>query len=312
VETSVIILTKNAGSRFKKMLERLINQSYQDFEIIVIDSGSKDKTVEIAREFGCRVYNIRPQDFHHSRTRNLGASLSRGKYLVYITQDAYPLDKKFLEKLIQPLMEDDKVAGAYGRQIAYPNAKPMEKFFYLYFYPNKRVVITPEDLKDPIEFFISHVYISDVCSAIKKDIWMKIKFDERIIMAEDKKWAIDVLKAGYTLVYEPKAAVYHSHNYDIISVFKRRFDDGVAMRQICKLSNTILISSKAISYFINEMKYLFKSHRKWIPYSLLYNFARSFGFFLGINYERIPNILRRKLSKHKDWWMRESKVKEKL
>ncbi len=210
-----------------------------------------------------------------------------------------------MKKIIRPLIESDKVAGVYGRQIAYPNAKPMEKFFYSYFYPNERKIITPTDLKSLTEFYISHIYISDVCSAIKKDVWKKIKFDERIIMAEDKKWAIDVLKAGYLLVYEPKAAVYHSHYYNIISVFKRRFDDGVAMKQICNIdASTFSISLKGLSYFVNEMKYLLKKHKSWVPYSLVYNFARFLGFFLGMNYEYIPNFLRKRLSKHKEWWSR--------
>ena len=129
VNTSVIILTKNAGDQFENLMKKLNNQTYQDFEVVVIDSGSTDKTLEIAREYGCRIYRIKPEEFHHSRTRNLGAELARGDYLVYITQDALPLNDNFLEMLIKPL-EDDKVAGAYGRQIAYPNAKPMDCLLY--------------------------------------------------------------------------------------------------------------------------------------------------------------------------------------
>ncbi len=298
MDTSIIILTKNAGDRFGSLMEKLDNQTYQDFEVVVVDSGSTDRTLEIAEEYGCRIHRIKPEEFHHSRTRNLGAELARGDYLVYVTQDAMPLDDKLLERLIKPL-EEDKVAGVYGRQMAYPNAKPMEKFFYSYFYPDERKVITPADLENLAEFYVSHVYISDVCSAIRKEVWEKIKFDESIIMAEDKKWAIDVLKAGYRLVYEPEAVVYHSHNYSIVSAFKRRFDDGVAMRQICGSGG---VASKGLSYLVGEMKYLLKNHKIWIPYAIVYNLARFAGVALGKNYEYIPNVLRRKISKHKGWW----------
>jgi len=298
VDTSVIILTKNAGDQFENLMKKLNNQTYQDFEVLVIDSGSTDRTLEIAKEYSCKVYRIKPEEFHHSRTRNLGAELAKGDYLVYITQDALPLNNDFLEMLIKPL-ENDKVAGVYGRQVAYPNAKPMEKFFYSYFYPDKRKIITPKDLRNLAEFYVSHVYISDVCSAMKKEVWKKIKFDENIIMAEDKKWAMDVLRAGYWLVYEPEAVVYHSHNYTIISAFKRRFDDGVAMKQICGSGG---VASKGISYLISEIKYLMRNHKIWIPYALIYNLARFAGFALGMRYEYIPNVLRKRMSKHSSWW----------
>ncbi|MCD6493652.1 MAG: glycosyltransferase family 2 protein [Archaeoglobaceae archaeon] len=288
MDASVIILTKNAGSRFEELMKKLGNQSYQDFEIIVIDSGSVDGTLKIAKRYGCRIHEIKPEEFHHSKTRNLGAKIAKGDYLIYITQDALPIDNKFLENLIKPL-ENDEIAGVYGRQIAYPNAKPMEKFFYLYFYPEERKVITSSDLGNLVDFYVSNVYISDVCSAMKKEVWKKINFDESIIMAEDKKWAIDVLKSGYKLVYEPKAIVYHSHNYSIISTFRRRFNDGVAMKQICGSGK---VTSKGLSYFVGEMKYLLKNHKIWVPYALVYNVARFAGVFLGMHYEYIPNVLR--------------------
>jgi len=72
VETSIIILTKNAGERFEELMKKIENQTYQDFEVLVIDSGSEDRTLEIAKKYGCRIYNIKPEEFHHSRTRNLG------------------------------------------------------------------------------------------------------------------------------------------------------------------------------------------------------------------------------------------------
>jgi len=296
--TSIVILTKNAGRRFENLLTNLKSQSYQDFEIVVVDSGSTDNTLEFARKYGCKIHQIKPDEFHHSRTRNLGAELATGDYLVFITQDVMPLDDQFLEIIINNL-QGEKVAGVYGRQIAYPDANPIEKFFYEYFYPSERKTITFKDVEKLSEFYVSNVFISDVCSAIKKDVWEKYKFDERIIMAEDKKWAIDVLKAGFELIYEPKIKVYHSHRYSLISGFKRRFDDGVAMRQICDSGS---VASRGFSYLINEMKYLSKNYSQWVPYALVYDFVRFTGFALGKNYGYVPNVLRKKISKHSGWW----------
>jgi rhamnosyltransferase len=302
MKASIVILTKNAGSRFRLLLDKMNSQSYNDFEILVIDSGSTDSTLKIAREFGAKIYNIKPKEFHHSITRNLGAELAKGDVLVYITQDALPINNNWLANLLSPL-EDNGVAGVYGRQIAYEDANPMEKFFYSYFYPKTRRVVSCTDLNRGLqEFYINYVFLSNVNSALKKEVWRRYKFDKNIIMAEDKKWAIDVLKDGHNVVYEPKAAVYHSHNYSLISIFKRRFDDGVAMKQICDSGGVAL---EGLLYLFGEMKYLLRNHKIWIPYALVYNFVRLAGVALGKHYEYIPNVLRKRMSKHKGWWIRD-------
>jgi rhamnosyltransferase len=284
IDISVVILTKNAGKRFKKLMQSISNQNFSGrFEVIVIDSGSSDNTLDIAETYGARIFKIKPGEFHHAKTRNLGAKLAEGRYLIYITQDALPLNNMLLTNLILHLDKDPNVAGVYGRQIAYPNAKPMEKFFYKYFYPNKERIITQRDLSNLTEFYLTHTYISNVCSAIRKNIWKQIMFNESIIMAEDKKWAIDVLRAGYTLVYEPKAMVYHSHEYSFLSAFKRRFYDGVAMKQIIGKSLVkIAYSNYLRNYLIPEFKFFYKNHKKWIPYAFIYEILKISGFVFGI------------------------------
>ena len=219
----------------KKTLKMVFNQKYNDFEVLIIDSGYADETLEIARRYPTRITSITPEGFHHSGTRNFAASMVQGEYLVFITQDALPLGDNWLSSLLSPFSDLD-VAGVYGRQIAYNSANIIEKFFHSYFYPVEGFSISylSENLGD---FYIDNVFLSDVNSAILKDIWGKHKFNEDIIMAEDKDWAIHVLRAGYKLIYEPRAAVYHSHNYNLISAFKRRFDDAAAMSQICRNSN---------------------------------------------------------------------------
>jgi rhamnosyltransferase len=297
-QASIIILTKNAGEEFEKTLKMIFNQKQDDFEVLIIDSGSTDETLEIAKGYHTKITSIKPEDFHHSRTRNFAASMAQGKYLVFITQDALPVDDNWLSSLLNPF-SDPCVVSVYGRQIAYNNANIIEKFFYSYFYSDERVSIShlPENIED---IYIVTVFLSDVNSAIPKDVWEKHKFNEDIIMAEDKDWAIQVLKQGYKLIYEPKAAVYHSHDYNLTSVFKRRFDDGAAIKQIC--GNSGGFASTGLSYLCSEMKYLLRNHKIWIPYALVYDFVRFAAVVLGKHYEYIPNALRRRMSKHKGWW----------
>jgi rhamnosyltransferase len=301
MKASIIILTKNAGERFVELLKKIQSQTYGgEVEIVVIDSGSVDGTVEIAERYGDVVEKIKPEDFHHSKTRNLGAEKAEGDYLVYITHDALPFDTHWLENLLIPL-EDERVAAVYGRQIAYEEANPIEKFFYSYFYPETKAVITSANLTGNLEdFYISHTFLSDVNSALKKRVWEKYKFDENIIMAEDKKWAIDVLNAGYKLLYEPDAAVYHSHNYSLISAFKRRFDDGVAIKQICGSSSSNL--ANGFKYLSKQMKYLTKNSPLSIPYTILYDISTFAGLSLGKKEHLIPTRIKKRMSKHGAWW----------
>ena len=299
-QSSIIILTKNAGNGFEQTLEMIFNQKYGDFEVLIIDSGSTDETLEIARRYPAKITSIKPEEFHHSRTRNFAASMAQGEYLVFITQDALPLDDNWLSSLLSPFSDPD-VAGVYGRQIAYDNANIIEKFFYSYFYPDEGVSIShlPENLED---FYIDNVFLSDVNSVILEKVWEKHKFNEDIIMAEDKDWAVQVLKAGYKLIYEHKAAVYHSHKYDLSSAFKRRFDDGAAMSQICRGSSGTGTFKKGIKYIFGEMSYVLKNKPIWLPYAILYDFVKFSSLYLGKNEKYLPIGLKKRISKHNGWW----------
>ena len=288
-DVSIIILTKNAGNRFEELMNAIYNQNFDgNFEIVVVDSGSTDNTIEIAEKYNARIFKIKPNEFHHSRTRNFGAEKSYGKVLVYLTQDALPLDNNWLSNLLTPLNDRD-VAVVYGRQIAYPNAKPMDKFFYSYFYPNCRKVLTKDDTKDLKKFYLDNVFISNVCSAIRRRVWEKIRFNDKVFMSEDKDFALRVLRAGYKIIYEPKATVYHSHNYTLVSLFKRRFKDGVAYSYIASHGKDEFIS-KGLRYFVEEIKFLVNNgYIKWIPYALIYDFVYFLAFQLGKRFGGINN-----------------------
>jgi len=299
-QASIIMLTKNAGGEFEKTLKMVFNQKYDDFEVLIIDSGSTDETPEIAKRYPTKITSIKPEEFHHSGTRNFAASIAQGEYLVFITQDALPIGDNWLSLLLSPFSDPD-VAGAYGRQIAYGSANIIEKFFYSYFYPDARISISQlsENLED---FYVDNVFLSDVNSAILKDVWEKYKFNEDIIMAEDKDWAIQVLKAGYKLIYEPKAAVYHSHEYNLISAFKRRFDDAAAMSQICANSSGTKSFKKGVKYIYGEMGYVLKNKPIWLPYAMLYDLVKFSSLYLGKNEKYLPTGLKKRISKHSGWW----------
>jgi rhamnosyltransferase len=289
-EVSVIVLTKNAGERFEDVLAGVERQSTDlDVEHVVVDSGSTDATVERAREFGWSVHHIDPEEFHHGRTRNLGAEQSSGDVLVYLTHDAVPRSASWLDRLVSPVRSGE-AAAAYGRQIAHHDARPMDEFFYSYFYPDRRRVLTAADARDPRQFYLDNVFVSDVSAAIDRAAWERFRFRDSVPMSEDKDFALRVLEDGDTVVYEPSAAVYHSHDYDLPAQFRRRYADGRAYARIASQGGDTF-ASDGLAYVAAELRYLVSNgHAAWLPYALAYDFAHFLGFECGKHVGRYAGL----------------------
>jgi rhamnosyltransferase len=280
MDVSIIILTKNAGQNFAPLLQHISTQKFDGlYEVLVIDSGSTDDTLKTAKEFPVKITQIEPQAFHHGKTRNLGAELSSGRILVYITQDALPINNDWLGKLTDNL-ENPNVAMIIGRQIPWQTTKPPEKFFYARNFPEQKIIVK----RKPSNYYLDNIFVSNVNSAIKKNVWQQFKFSEAIMMAEDKEFANRILSAGWTIIYEPAAVVYHAHDFSIWSNFQRYLDFGISLKQgaggLTKSRKSAI--KAAFEYFGAELKYLHASgYLKWLPYSIVYDATKYLGLLLG-------------------------------
>lgn len=303
-DASIIILTKNAGSDFQDTLEAIYAQKYRGkFEVIIVDSGSTDNTLQIAQNYPAKVHNIKPEEFGHGKTRNLAANLASGGYLAFLTQDAVPATDRWLSNLVRNL-KDSKVAGVYGRQIPRRGTRPMESFFLNTRYPLSKVVKSAGQGK----IDMNTIFFSNANSAIRKEIWEKYPFDDGLIMSEDQEWARKVLLAGYEIVYDPEAAVYHSHNYSIKTVFRRYFDSGVSLNQFAGKEYGSF-TSEGLAYTKNEMKFLITNgYMKWLPYAVLYDLAKFLGVSLGKKEKYLPLVVKRRLSLHSYYWIKLEKA----
>jgi rhamnosyltransferase len=279
MDVSIIILTKNAGEAFATLLQRLSSQKLDgNYEIIVIDSGSTDDTLEIAGDFRVKTFRIRPKEFHHGRTRNLGAERVGGTILVYITQDALPLNDDWLSNLTDDL-KDPQVAMVVGRQIPWPTTKPPEKFFYNHYFPEHKI----EVVHGAPDYYRDNMFISNVNSAIKRDVWRQFKFSEDIVLAEDKEIAKRILLAGWKIVYQPDAVVYHAHDFSLRSIFRRSVDAGTGLRQGVNVPRSKNWVIGRLGYFAREFGYIMgnKGWWKWLPYSAAYEASRLLGVVVG-------------------------------
>ena len=308
VNISIIILVKNGGAYLEEVLRAVFSQKTDDeFEVVAVDSGSTDNTREILGRHPVRVEEIPSSTFNHGETRNLGARLSRGSFLVYLTQDATPADDHWLGTLVEPLHEDPLVAGAYSSHRPRKECPLMEKRQILQTVltsgRERRIntaVGNPEFSRNPYPF----IWFSNTSSCIRKEVWEKVPF-RKIEFAEDQDWAKRVLDAGYKTVYVPDSIVIHSHHYRPLKNFRRHFEHAKAMREIFgkeefprlkAVFSATRQSIKADFQFFRSEGGKVPGYCRWVFPSLLWNLSAFSGLWLGTHVERIPLGLRKRFA----------------
>ena len=300
---SVVIPVKDGGSDLVRCLDAIGRQIVDaEVEIVVVDSGSRDDSVEVARARGARVHEIPPAEFGHGRTRNLGAELAQGETLVFTSQDAFAADEGWLAMLTRSLVEPGRVAGAYGRQLPHHDATPPERYFLDFLYgPEARV----QRLDGEGEPDFEQTLFSNVNSAIPRAVWREFPFANDLIMSEDQEWSRRVLRAGYELVYEPEAAVHHSHTYSVADAFRRFFDSGVSAERSYAAGSggSGALRRAGARYARGEVAWLWQTgQRRWIPYAAAYELAKFAGMQLGRRHRRLPHGLKRRFSALSPYW----------
>lgn len=295
---SIVIPVRNGGADLERCLDAIDRQEISDeVEVIVVDSGSTDDSVAVARSHGATLLEIPFESFTHGGSRNLGARRAAGELLVFISQDAYPVGTDWLARLSAPLLADEKVAGAYGRQLPHEGATPPETYFLDFLYgptARRQHAVSTDRLSMDATLF------SNVNACIRRSLWQKFPFSDDIIMSEDQEWSRSVLLDGHDLVYVPAAAVRHSHNYTLLAALRRFFDSGVSSERAYMAENSesgSVLRRRALKYGSGELRWLWSSgQRGWIPYAAIYESAKMAGLILGINHRRLPLTLKRRLS----------------
>jgi rhamnosyltransferase len=307
---SVIIPVRNGGEDLRRCLEAIRRQETgEEVEIVVVDSSSTDGSAELARSQGARVEVIPVEEFNHGATRNRGAELARGDMLVFTSQDAVALDSDWLARLVAPL-SDQRVAGVYGRQLPHPDASPPERYFLNFLYgPASRV----QEAAGPDELTMETVLFSNVNAAIPRRMFERFRFIDDIVMSEDQEWARRVLLDGYRLIYEPRAAVRHSHAYTLGSAFRRFFDSGASAERAYLAGGrpaVRVLRRAGWRYARGEMRWLWRTGQwRWIPYALLYEGLKFIGLQLGTRHRRLPLALKRRFSALPSYWIGDAAVR---
>jgi rhamnosyltransferase len=236
-DISIIIRTLNEDKYLSEILESIKIQDIKNlkYETIIVDSGSSDRTLEIAKKFQCRITFIDKKIFSFGRSLNLGCTFSKGRYLVFISGHCVPANKNWLYNLVTPIIKNI-VDYSYGRQLGRDTTKFSENQIFEKYFPSFSKV--PQ-----ADFFCNNAN-----SAISRSIWHKNRFNEILTGCEDMELAKRITDSGGKIGYVSDAEVYHIHDEDWNSVMNRFERESLALQKIVPEVHLTWLNS--LSFFV--------------------------------------------------------------
>lgn len=220
---SIVIRAYNEEQHIDRLLQGITQQTIKDIEVILVDSGSTDNTISIARkytsQFPLQVVHIRPDEFTFGRSLNLGISHARADFIVIASAHVYPVYPDWLEKLLSPF-NDANVALSYGKQRGDECTKFSEQQIFTRWFPDNS--IARQD----------HPFCNNANAAIQRELWKIHPYDETLSGLEDLAWAHWALESGKAISYVAEAEVIHVHNEAPQDVYNRYRREAMAFKRI--------------------------------------------------------------------------------
>ena len=217
---SIIMRSYNEGWALKDTLPAMQSQEFKNWELIVIDSGSTDGSVEMIRAANPKHFiQIKKEKYNPSRVMNHGMQLARSEFGIFLNADATPQNNQWLRPLVNAL-QDPQVAASFGRQIPRPDCEAVFACDYDRCFGPKR------ETAEWDHFF------SMVSSGIRKDIWSKRGFLEKMQYSEDDEYTRWCRAQGYKIIYCEDSVVMHSHNYTPAQAYKRIYGEARALAAV--------------------------------------------------------------------------------
>jgi rhamnosyltransferase len=300
-DMTLAVPTFNGGERWHKWVEAYQAQHEKPNDVLIIDSSSTDDTAAIARDAGFRVMQISPAEFNHGRTRQMAVDLSpQAKIICFMTQDAVLARPDSLKMLRQAFI-DPQVKAAFGRQLPFPHAGPLEAFPRLFNYPEASY---SRSLADAKQVGIKAAFFSNSFAAYDREQLLSLGgFPCATILGEDTYVAAKMLLAGLKIAYCAEASVYHSHDYTALEEFRRYFDIGVFhSREAWMLREFGAASSEGLRYLVRELRYLASDAPIMVPFGLIRSAAKICGYRLGRLEASFPVSVKKRLSLHRGYW----------
>ncbi len=216
---SIIIRACNEQAHLGRLLDGIARQSWKDCEVILVDSGSTDSTIEIASRHEAQVVHIRPEEFTFGYSLNQGIAASHGELIVIASAHVYPVYPDWLESLLKPF-SDKQVALTYGKQRGNANNKFSEQQIFHHWYPDHSQPHQP------------YPFCNNANAAIRRSLWEEQRYDETLPGLEDLEWAHRIMSRGYAISYVAEAEVVHVHEETPTGVYNRYRREAMAFKRL--------------------------------------------------------------------------------
>ncbi len=219
VIVSIIIRCFNEEKHIGNLLQKIQQQTLKHIEVVIVDSGSTDKTLEIAKEYSVSIVHINPEEFTFGFSLNKGCAAATGEYLVMASAHVLPVSEVWLEELIKPF-QDPRIALSYGRQIGNHTTKYSEHQVFRQQFPEES------------NFRQTTPFCNNANAAIRRSIWEKHPYDEMLTGLEDLAMGKKVIDDGYLLAYNANAAIIHIHEESPKKILNRYKREAIALKKI--------------------------------------------------------------------------------
>ena len=234
---SIIIRAYNEEKHLGRLLDGIQQQTITDREVILVDSGSTDATLEIAERYPVKIVPIDSREFTFGRSLNRGIDAATGRYMVIISAHCYPVYPDWLEQLLKPF-ENDQVAVSYGKQRGADTNHYSEHQWFRRYFPD----ISQPDQGQP--------YTHNANAAVRRSLWTQHPYNEKITGLEDLAWSSWAKEQGYSIAYVAEAEIIHVHNETFKQVQNRYRREAIALKQI--LPDSRFSIRNMISMFIRK------------------------------------------------------------
>ncbi len=297
----IIIPTYRPDESVVYLMKKLLKQTYPIHEIHIIDTETGIFPKELKNlSDKIRISKIKPEQFDHGGTRHEGAMQSHADIIIYMTQDAMPVNEYLIEELVKAF-DNEKIAAAYARQLPNSKCNVIERYTRAFNYPEQSRIKSLEDLET---LGIKTYFCSDVCAAYRKSVYESLGgFEEKTIFNEDMIMAAKIIQSGGSVKYVAEAKVIHSHNYNCKQQFQRNFDLAVSQVEHPEVFQNIKSESEGMRLVKNTMTYLIKIKKPWLIIKLILQSAFKYmGYCLGRKYSQLPMWLIKKCTMNQRYW----------
>jgi glycosyltransferase involved in cell wall biosynthesis len=245
VKYSVVIRCCNEQRHIERLIKGIQQQTvWEDTEIIVVDSGSTDSTLEILSRYPVRILQISPEEFSFGRSLNTGCREAKGEFIVIASAHVYPVYSQWIEHLTAPF-QDHRIALVYGKQRGDESTKYSEHQVFAKWFPEE----SSPDQNQP--------FCNNANAAIRRSLWAEFQYDETLTGLEDIEWAKRVLAAAHKIAYAADAEVIHVHEETPERIFNRYRREAIALKRVFPQERFVFhdFLRLFLSNSVNDMKH---------------------------------------------------------